>query len=87
MNRTFIFALPKDFKEFISPDDFIKMITLRIVSVIFFKGDTESEEEMEISKFIKIQDYIANLIDKKPPEIMKNGSLLLQFNIVDTLFI
>ena len=87
MNRTFIFALSKDFKESISPHDFIQTIVLRIMSVIFFKGNTESEEEVGISKFIEIQDYITNLIEEKPPEIMEDGRLILQFDIDDALFI
>jgi hypothetical protein len=87
MNRTFIFTLSKDFKESISPHDFIQTVALRMFSVIFFKGDTESEEEVEVSKFIEMQNYITNLLEEKTPEIMEDGSLVFQFDIDDALFI
>ena len=65
MNRTFIFNLPKDFRETMPLEEFILFATLRAASVIFYDGDEASEQEVEVKKIAEIQDFISKAILNK----------------------
>jgi len=87
MNRTFIFILPKDIKAAMSFEDFIKMATLRVVSIIFFKGEEDTAKEVEITKFAKLQEHICGVVIEKEFEIMSDGCFKIIFDIDESLFI
>jgi hypothetical protein len=87
MNRTFIFNLPKDFKETMPLGEFILFATLRVASVIFYDGNESSDEEIEVEKITEIQDFISKAILSKGASIMEDDSFRIAFDIEDSLFI